>query len=142
MHQSAGSTNVIELHGNLRRIICTRCHYRLYHETFEGMSELPLCPQCQAILRPDAVLYEEMLPEDALERFDLEQERGFDLVFSVGTTSIFPYVTRPVLLALRDGTPTVEINTDETPVSELVQFRLAAPAGKVLQTIVDLGSPA
>ncbi len=72
MHQSAGSNNVIELHGNLRRVIGTNCDYQVYHETFEGMVELPQCPECQAILRPDAVLYEEMLPDGALERFEQE----------------------------------------------------------------------
>ena len=92
LHQSAGSRNVIELHGNLRRVICTHCDYQIYRETFEGMTALPLCPECRKILRPDAVLYEEQLPDDALDQFALEQDRGFDLVFSVGTTSIFYYV--------------------------------------------------
>ena len=83
LHHSAGSANVIELHGNLRRVICTGCDYSVYHETFEGLPELPLCPKCRELLRPDAVLYEEMLPPGALERLELEQARGFDLVFSV-----------------------------------------------------------
>ena len=51
LHQGAGSTNVIELHGNLRRIICTACDYRRYHETFEGLPDLPRCPQCDGLLR-------------------------------------------------------------------------------------------
>ncbi len=136
LHQSAGSKAVIELHGNLRRVICTRCDYGVYHETFEGMPELPRCPDCGQILRPDAVLYKEMLPEDALARFELEQDRGFDVVFSVGTTSVFHYVTYPVLEAARRGVPTIEINPDETPVSEFVSFRLAAAAGNVLQQVM------
>ena len=94
LHQSAGSRNVIELHGNLRRVICTHCDYQIYRETFEGMAGLPLCPECRKILRPDAVLYEEQLPDDALGQFEFEQDRGFDLVFSVGTTSIFS-ITSP-----------------------------------------------
>jgi NAD-dependent deacetylase len=136
LHQAAGSRNVIELHGNLRRIICTGCDYRVYHETFEGMSALPRCPQCGDILRPDAVLYEEMLPPGALERLELEQEKGFDLLFSVGTTSIFAYVTGPMLLAARRGVPTVEINPEETPISPLVRYRLASPAGRALPELM------
>ena len=137
LHQSAGSTNVIELHGCLRRIICPACDYGVYHPTFEGLPELPLCPQCRAILRPDAVLYEEMLPPAALRRFEHEQEAGFDVVFSVGTTSIFSYVTWPIESAARRGIPTVEINPERTPVSDLVQFRVAAPAGATLATILE-----
>ena len=135
LHQSAGSTNVIELHGSLRRIICPSCDYDVYHPTFAGLPELPLCPQCHAILRPDVVLYEEMLPPAALRRFDQEQEAGFDIVFSVGTTSIFSYVTWPIESAARRGIPTVEINPERTSISELVRFRLAAPAGPTLQSI-------
>ena len=135
LHQSAGSRQVIELHGNLRWLICTRCDYRAYHETFAGLPPVPGCPRCQATLRPDVVLYEEMLPEAALDRFYAELDTGFDLVFSVGTTSIFPYVTGPVMVAARRGAATVEINPEETPISDQVRFRFRAPAGTVLTEI-------
>ena len=47
-------------------------------------------------MRPAAVLYGEMLPEAALFALDCEQAKGFDLVFSVGTTSVFDYVSQPI----------------------------------------------
>jgi NAD-dependent deacetylase len=137
LHQSAGSRNVIELHGNLRRLICTKCDYTDYRLTFEGMPDLPRCPKCEALLRPDAVLYEEMLPEEALETLDLEQQKGFDVVFSVGTTSVFSYVTSPIIMACRRGIPTVEINPEPTPISDLVSYRFAAPAGKTLGSLLE-----
>jgi NAD-dependent deacetylase len=137
LHQSAGSTAVIELHGNLRRVICKHCDYQVYRETFEGMAPLPLCPKCENVLRPDAVLYEEMLPESALDRFELEQDKGFDLIFTVGTSSVFDYVAHPVMMAARRGIPTVEINPEPTPLSDVVQFRFAAPAGGVLPGILE-----
>jgi NAD-dependent deacetylase len=136
LHQSAGSSAVIELHGNLRRVICKHCDYLVYRETFEGMAPLPLCPECGHVLRPDAVLYEEMLPKSALELFELEQGKGFDLIFSVGTSSVFDYVSHPVMSAARLGIPTVEINPEPTPLSDVVRFRFAAPAGDVLQGIL------
>jgi NAD-dependent deacetylase len=137
LHQNSGSRNVIELHGNLRRVICTHCDYQIYRETFEGMTALPLCPECRKILRPDAVLYEEQLPDDALEQFELEQDRSFDLVFSVGTTSIFYYVTQPVVAAARSGVPVVEINPEETPISDLADFRFVEPAGRTMQALLE-----
>jgi NAD-dependent deacetylase len=136
LHQSAGSKDVIELHGNLRWIICAGCDYRVHHQTFEGMSELPVCPRCQSVLRPEIVLYEEMLPENALNQLEQVQDGQLDLVFSVGTTSIFSYVTWPIASASRRGIPTVEINPEETPISDLVQYRVAAPAGVALQGIL------
>jgi NAD-dependent SIR2 family protein deacetylase len=97
-------------------------------ESFEGMAPLPPCPKCGHVLRPDAVLYEEMLPESAL-----------DLIFSVGTSSVFEYVAHPVIMAARRGIPTVEINPEPTPLSDVVRFRFAALAGGVLQGILEGG---
>ena len=84
-----------------------------------------------------------MLAEDALDRLDREQESGLDLIFSVGTTSIFPYVTWPFVLAVRRDIPAVEINPERTPISDLVRYRLAAPAGVVLPEMLRLmaGAP-
>jgi NAD-dependent deacetylase len=136
LHQRAGSKHVVELHGNLQRLICTDCDYGACPGTFEALPVLPRCPHCQATLRPDIVLYDEMLPEEALERFSIEQANGFDVVFSVGTTSIFHYVIEPVFLAARQGIPTIEINPDETSLSSLVQYRFSAAAGPILQQLL------
>jgi NAD-dependent deacetylase len=137
LHQNAGSTAVIELHGNLRRLLCTRCDRRSNFETFEALAPVPRCPECSGIMRPDAVLYGEMLPEAALLALDCEQTKGFDLVFSVGTTSVFRYICQPIVIAARQGIPTVEINPEPTPISDLVQFRFAAAAGPVLRALQD-----
>ena len=80
-------------------------------------------------------LYQEMLPEDALRQFDKERLAGFDVVFSVGTTSVFSYVVGPILMAAHERIPTVEINPEETPLSRVVCFRFAAPAGPTLGRI-------
>ena len=140
LHQRAGSRNVFELHGNLRRIICTACHFSDHWETFESIGELPLCPHCQAVLRPDVVLYGEALPFDVMDAFQREQWRGFDLVFSVGTTSLFAYVIEPVVAAVQRGIPVVEINPEATSLSDWVDFRLAAPAGATLQKLAEMAN--
>ncbi|HVV72544.1 MAG TPA: Sir2 family NAD-dependent protein deacetylase [Verrucomicrobiae bacterium] len=136
LHQRAGSREVIELHGNLQRLRCTECAYSADKTDFDGLPSLPLCPACGEVLRPDIVLYEERLPDGALDRFADEQARGFDLVFSIGTTSLFSYVVEPLLAAAREGIPTVEINPEETPLSAAVWFRFAEPAGLTLQNLL------
>ena len=135
LHQAAGSNAVLELHGNLFRIVCTKCDYQSRDASFDTLPALPLCPRCGGILRPDIVLYEEALPGEAMERFFEEQAQGFDLVFSVGTTSVFSYVVEPVLRAAHRGVPTVEINPEETPLSTIVGFRFSGRAGDVLQAL-------
>ena len=138
LHQNAGSTSVIEIHGNLRRLLCERCDRRSDFKSFEALAAVPRCRKCSGIMRPDAVLYGEMLPEAALLALDCEQAKGFDLVFSVGTTSVFDYVSQPTVIAAQRGIPTVEINPERTPVSDLVQFRFPATAGPVLHALQEL----
>jgi len=137
LHRAAGSANVIEIHGNIHELVCVRC---TWHETvpdFAHLSLPPRCPACHGLVRPAVVLFGENLPAAALERFEDELERGFDVVFSIGTSSLFAYVAQPVLLARRAGIPTVEINPGETDVSDIVDHRLAVPAAQALQAIWD-----
>jgi NAD-dependent SIR2 family protein deacetylase len=70
----------------------------------------PRCPACGGVLRPKVVLFGEALPEDELERFIIALQEGFDIVFSIGTSSVFPYIVQPVVYAASAGIPTVEIN--------------------------------
>jgi NAD-dependent deacetylase len=81
------------------------------------------------------VLFGETLPEAKLERLYRELDAGFDMVFSVGTTSVFPYISQPVLQAKRRGRPTVEINPGETRVSDLVDVKLSLGAAVALDAI-------
>jgi NAD-dependent deacetylase len=137
LHQRAGSRRVLELHGNLLRLVCTGCAYAARCQTFEGLPPLPRCPDCRQVLRPDIVLYEEELPEVALAEFAFEREKGFDLIFTVGTTSLFSYVVAPVLMAAQADIPTVEINPEETTLSRVVEFRFPAAAGPTLQKLLE-----
>ena len=57
------------------------------------------------------------------------------MVFSIGTSALFPYVARPVLLAKSEGIPTVEIDPGRTDLSDIVDFRLAAGARHSLRAI-------
>ena len=133
-HRAAGTQNLIELHGSMRDLICTKCDYR---DRIEGepMEVPPLCPCCRAVLRPDVVLFGELLARKKMELFQREVESGFDLVFSVGTTSVFAYVAWPIEHAKQTETPTVEINPDSSEVSHLVDIRLPMRAAPALEEI-------
>ena len=87
------------------------------------------------MLRPDVVLFGEMLPEAGLRELKHQLREGFDLVFSIGTTSTFPYISLPVELAGQRDKPTVEINLSTTRVSALVRYRLALGAALALDAI-------
>ena len=134
-HRAAGSRNLIEIHGDIHDLQCTRCPYITTVADYSALAMTPVCPNCQAPIRPRVVLFGEMLPTDAIQQLYLELERGFDLVFSIGTTSVFPYIAGPVVQASQRGIPTVEINPTETSVSRFVDYKLAAGAAASLRAI-------
>src|SRR5437763_1323963 len=84
---------------------------------------------------PDVVLFGELLSDSRLRELKNQLREGFDLVFSIGTTSVFPYISFPVELAVQREKPSVEINPDTTQVSDLVTYRLALGASVALDAI-------
>jgi NAD-dependent deacetylase len=135
LHRAAGSRNVIAIHGDLHEVCCTRCAYRATVVDYTGLTDLPRCRECSAVLRPDVVLFGEALPDAGLRELRHQLREGFDIVFSVGTTSVFPYISAPVELAVQRAKPSVEINPDPTRVSGLVTYRLALGAAAALEAI-------
>lgn len=134
-HRHAGSRNLIEIHGDIHDLNCQHCDYETTVADYSGLEIPPPCPGCGAILRPRVVLFGEMLPSDAVERLYDELSRGFDMVFSIGTTSVFPYIAQPVIEASQLGIPTVEINPTPTEVTPYVDFKLTAGAAASLTSI-------
>ncbi|HEX2685984.1 MAG TPA: NAD-dependent deacylase [Kofleriaceae bacterium] len=135
LHRRAGSKHVIEIHGDVHKLACTRCGFRESVEDYAGLSFPPRCPDCGAIVRPEVVLFGEMLPRGAVATLDRELGRGFDLVVSIGTTSVFPYIAAPVVLARRAGRDTIEINPGTTSVSHVVAHRMQNRAAVALDAI-------
>lgn len=136
LHRAAGSRNLIEIHGDLHDLYCRACGYRVTVSDYVALDIPPPCPQCRkGLLRPDVVLFGEYLPEDKLERLYAELAQGFDMVFSIGTTSVFPYIAEPVRAAWRADVPTVEINPGTTAVTPYVEYKLAAGAAVSLSRI-------
>ena len=126
---------MIEIHGNLHDLSCTACSWRERVVDFSRLAIPPRCPLCGGIVRPEVVLFGEMLPAAALDRLDRELAQGFDAVFTIGTTSVFPYIAGPVEAARRRGIPTVEINPGESEVSGLVDVRIRTGAREALAAI-------
>ncbi len=134
-HRLAGSSNVVEIHGNMRSLSCLECgKQQQVNETTE-LEMPPRCGACRGMLRPDVVLFGEMLPEQALAVAEREAERGFDVVINVGTSGLFPYIQAPTTLARQLGIPTIEINPGETILSAAVDYRIAAGAAATLDAI-------
>ena len=136
LHRKANSSQVIEIHGNLQELICTECDFQERVEDLDGRNMPPHCPQCGSVLRPKVVLFGEMLPAEAMARFMAALEQGFDMVFTIGTSGVFPYIAEPVLWSARAGIPTVEINPIQTRISQHVAYHLPLGAAQAMQAIL------
>ncbi len=134
-HHDAGSKNIIDIHGNMHKLLCANCGWRNTINDFTEINLPPICPECGKVARPDVVFFGEMLPDDKLAKLHAELKRGFDLYFSIGTTSVFPYIQQPVLHAKSSGRPTIEINPAETEISHLVDIKLNMRAAQALDLI-------
>lgn len=143
-HQMAGSTDVICLHGDIRKDKCfANCQG---NPTYADVAQLvwdkasgpPICPHCEtAYLRPDVVWFEESLPVDALHRaVDLSQEA--DVMLVIGTKgAVYPAALLP-LYAKEAGATVVEINPQQSDITYLAKHWLPMPSGEALPQILDL----
>jgi NAD-dependent protein deacetylase/lipoamidase len=128
LHQKAGSRDVIELHGNVWRARCVAC--RATYDMSKG-ARPDACLECGDALRPDVVLFGEMLPPGA---FELASERAArcELCVVVGTSGlVYPAAGLPEI-ARAAGAYVCEVNPEPTPLSSLCNEALMGKAGEVL----------
>ena len=131
LHAAAGSREVLELHGNIRRARCVKCEAREALDKLSTRQRPPVCRACGGAMRPDVVLFGELLPEGVF-RVAAERAAACELCFVVGTSAIvYPAANLP-LVARRAGAYLVEINPEPTPLSELCDQVIAGNAGEVL----------
>ncbi len=134
-HHKAGSTNIIDIHGNLHDLYCKQCSYEETVTDYSHLEIPPKCPNCGQIIRPDVVLFEELLSTKKTKRLSEEFGKGFDVIFSIGTTSVFPYIAQPFMNAYYANIPTIEINPVQTNVSEFAGIKINEKAAATMNGI-------
>jgi NAD-dependent deacetylase len=131
LHAAAGSREVFELHGNVWRTRCTACGARADLREFEGAQRPPVCAACGGWMRPDVVLFGEMLPVGVYEEAARRASRA-ELCLVVGTSAlVYPAANLPEV-ARRAGAYLVEINPEPTPLSAFCDETIQGKAGEVL----------
>ena len=139
LHQRAGSTRVIELHGNISRVKCSR-EDRIVEAWEETDAPPPLCPHCRAHLRPDVVWFGEVLPEQAV-RDATEATAACDVFFSIGTSGLVYPAASFINFANRSGAMVVVINPDEEAQASTSFIKLNGAAGRVLPELLQIVWP-
>ncbi len=135
LHRRAGSQDVVELHGNIRRSKCSR-EGVIAEPREDDTGVPPSCPRCGASLRPDVVWFGESLPADAMaEAFDAA--RTCDLFISAGTSGLVQPAASLPFEALNAGAVVVEVNPSETPLTRHADYALRGLAGEALPALVN-----
>ncbi len=141
LHGRASSKNIIEIHGNVHVTKCSNasCGLPAFEDVEHYTEELPLCPKCNATLRPDIVLFNEMLPEDALIRTQAALSK-VDLFIAIGTSgSVYP-AANFVTIAKQQGAKTVLVNLESMlPTNPYFDLELLGPAEVVLPKLLLQG---
>lgn len=120
------------IHGSLYRIRCHDCDREVEREV--DLSEVPECPDCGGLLRPDVVLFGEVLPRDAFDASVEASERA-DVCLILGTSGVvYPAAGLP-RQAKNSGAFVAEINTDTTELSELCDATIRGKTGEILPKI-------
>jgi NAD-dependent deacetylase len=134
-HHLAGSQNVIDIHGDLHEIVCTRCRRSRLVASYADLAPLPRCTSCGEVERPNVVLFGENLPEEKLDRLMRELEHGFDMVVSIGTSGSFPYIRLPMQRAQARGWPSVDINPEQNPMAAYAEHRIPLRAADACEAL-------
>ncbi|MBQ4511996.1 MAG: NAD-dependent protein deacylase [Anaerolineaceae bacterium] len=131
LHQKAGSTHVLELHGSISRNYCMKCGKTYGIEKIQESTGVTRC-ECGGIIRPDVVLYEEELPLDVFEEAESEVMNASLLI--VGGTSLAVYPAAG-LLRYFHGDHLVLINKSSTPFDMKADLVIREPIGEVFSSL-------
>ena len=137
LHRAAGSRNVLEIHGSLRRTRCTCCG-QVADRELHPLGPAPECPRCHGRLRPDIVWFGEALPEDVWYPATMAAFRC-DVLLVVGTSAVVHPAASLVPIAKRKdpAAKVVEVNLTETEASRLADVGLYGPSVVVLPRLVE-----
>jgi len=134
LHRQAGSSRIMELHGNISRNKCFDCG-RMYDKEINPDAGLPRCG-CGGMIRPDVVWFGEMLPQEVLQAA-FEAAETAEVFFSVGTSAVVQPAASLPLVAARRGAFLVEINLEPTPLTPVADVFLQGKSGDILPRLLE-----
>lgn len=134
LHTRAGSTDVLEVHGSIRRAVCVHCHWST--PTGEVLAQLdeesvPCCVHCGEVLKPGVTLFGELLPDGVLERAT-ELARGAGLMLVVGSSlEVWPAAGLPL-----EARALAIVNRGPTALDDQALLTVDAGAGETLSAVL------
>jgi NAD-dependent deacetylase len=135
LHERAGSETVVEVHGSIRTSSCLQCHTRVLLadviRLLEGAAA-PACPTCGSILKPDVVMFGELLPRAPIDRAS-ELARSAALMLVVGSSlEVWPVAGLPL-----EAASFAVVNRGPTALDDEAVLRIDAGAGETLAALAE-----
>ncbi|MFQ5573184.1 MAG: NAD-dependent deacetylase [Nitrosopumilaceae archaeon] len=135
LHQRAGSTNVLELHGSIIRIKCTVCDFK--DEITSNFEKLPPVCRCGVILRPDVVWFGEGLPQDVW-REAINHASSCDVMIIAGTSLVVSPANTLPIYAKQNSSFLIEVNTEPTVMSSDMDLTLQTTSAIALPQLISI----
>jgi NAD-dependent deacetylase len=136
LHERAGSQALIEVHGSLRSASCLECGEREPMEEVAARLPLPRCRICEAVLKPDVVMFGELLPAAAIDRA-AELAEGAALLLVVGSSlEVWPVAGLPEATLAHGGKLAI-LNRDATVYDARADLVIHASAAEVLAAVTS-----
>ena len=136
LHERAGSQTVVEVHGSIRTSSCLQCHTRVLLADVILLLEhatAPACPTCGSILKPDVVMFGELLPRAPTERAN-ELARSAELMLVVGSSlEVWPVAGLPL-----EARAFAVVNRGSTALDGEAVLTIDAGAGDTLSALAEL----
>lgn len=141
LHQRAGNTRVIELHGTAMRVSCLKCGKFSGRDFFQDLmardEDIPDCDACGGHLKPATISFGQPMPEHALrEAFSLAEE--CDLCLAVGSSLVVHPAASVPVAAKRAGASLLIVNQTETALDSAAAVVLRGKAGEILPELLSL----
>jgi len=138
LHRKAGSEEVIEVHGSIATASCTSCGERYPLERVESLFDaegIAACESCGGKVKPDVVLFGELLPADAMARAE-QLCSGADLLLCIGSSlEVHPVAGLPELTLARGGRIAI-VTKSSTPYDSVAAVRLDGDVTDELQAVL------
>ena len=132
LHYRAGSRKLTPVHGDIFGLKCTKCSFK--SRLVNPSDEIPVCPECNAILRPDVVWFGENLDSEIIQTVYDQLDRA-DTIIVVGTSGIVhPAASFPLVVKQKGGSM-IEVNIEKTPLSYAADIHISGKAGEILPRI-------
>ena len=135
LHQRAGSTNVLELHGSIIRIKCTICNFK--DEITTSFRDLPPSCRCGSMLRPDVVWFGEPLPPDVWQRAIIHAS-SCDVMIIAGTSLVVSPANSLPVFAKQNNSLLIEVNPEETLMSSEMDLSIKDTSAKALPNLIRI----